>query len=247
MKILGVIPARYDSSRFPGKPLALIGGKPMIEHVYWGSRESTKISDLIVATDDFRIKDTVDTFGGRAMLTGTHHQTGTSRCIEVAQNFPDVDWVINIQGDEPMIHAGLVDQVVDMILQHPLASIVTMVRKINNLEDVNNPNMVKCVFDTKGKALYFSRSPIPYYRAEVTPIYYQHVGIYAFKSTVLNFIAGLKKPAPLESAESLEQLRWLEHGLEIYTGVTEYATHGVDTPSDIEVIEKMMRQYKASF
>ncbi len=243
MNILAVIPARYDSSRFPGKPLALIGGKPMIQHVYQGSRESTKISDLVVATDDQRIVEVVHRFGGKAILTGAHHQTGTSRCIEVAGHYPEAQWLINIQGDEPLIHGKLLDQMVEMIESRPQATIITMVRKITDPDAIDNANVVKCVFDEQGKALYFSRSPIPFDQTKQAPTYYQHLGIYAFKSSILSELIDLPR-SPLESAESLEQLRWLEHGLPIYVGITTYTAHGVDIPTDIQTIETLMKVLK---
>jgi 3-deoxy-manno-octulosonate cytidylyltransferase (CMP-KDO synthetase) len=240
MKVLGVIPARYESTRFPGKPLALIQGKPMIQHVYRGAGESTKLYDLVVATDDKRIVEAVKQFGGKAVMTSPHHVNGTGRCTEVAALWHEIDWVINIQGDEPMISGTLIDEIIHLIEHHPAASIITLVRRMDHSNEALNPNVVKCVFDQSGKALYFSRSPIPYYRTEQEKIYYQHLGIYAYKRDVLIHLNELA-PTPLESAESLEQLRWLEHGLIVQTGITEYIAYGVDVPEDLHKVENMMK------
>jgi len=242
MKVLGVIPARYGSSRFPGKPLATILGKPMIEHVYRGSHESTKLFDLVVATDDRSIYEVVHQFGGKAIMTSADHMTGTSRCAEIAGEFPEADWVINIQGDEPMIHGRLIDQMIDLISRSPEASIITLVRSMDRVEQVNNPNIVKCVFDKDFKTLYFSRSVIPYPRYQSAAVYYQHIGIYAYKKSILSELIALD-PQPLEAAESLEQLRWLACGYDIRIGLTDYIAHGVDVPEDIEYVERMMVPY----
>lgn len=241
MKVLGVIPARYESTRFPGKPLALLQGKPMIQHVYRGAGESTKLYDLVVATDDTRIFEAVKQFGGKPVMTSRDHINGTSRCIEVASLQEDIDWVINIQGDEPMIRGYLIDEIIRLIEYHPEASIITLVRRMEYSSEAMNPNIVKCVFDLTGKAMYFSRSPIPYYRTNQEKIYYQHLGIYAYKKNILVNLTSLP-PAPLETAESLEQLRWLERGLIIQTGITEYVAHGVDTPEDIIKVERLMKE-----
>lgn len=243
MKVLGVIPARYGSSRFPGKPLATILHKPMIEHVYRGSHESTKLFDLVVATDDQSIYEAVQAFGGKAMMTSSDHMTGTSRCAEIAEAFPEADWVINIQGDEPMIQGHLIDRLIDLITGSREASIYTLVRKLGTGEQVDNPNIVKCVFDKYFKALYFSRSLIPYPRYEAAAEYYQHIGIYAYKKGILPDLIALE-PQPLESAESLEQLRWLACGYDIRIGLTEYIAHGVDVPEDIQYIERLMKAHR---
>lgn len=239
MKILGIIPARYGSTRFPGKPLARIRDRSMIEHVYRGSLQSTKLSDLLVATDDARIYDHVLGFGGKAMMTRSDHLSGTHRCAEVSANTPAMDWYINIQGDEPLIHPGILDQLIGLIHQQPSGGIITLVRKLSDPDLIDNPNVVKCVFDRLGKALYFSRKGIPYARGEANPDYYQHLGIYAYSRSVLEAITVLE-PTPLETAESLEQLRWMEHGYPVYIGVSEYVSLAVDVPEDIRVIEELM-------
>ncbi|MEP7323282.1 MAG: 3-deoxy-manno-octulosonate cytidylyltransferase [Saprospiraceae bacterium] len=239
MKVLGVIPARYESTRFPGKPLALIKGRSMIEHVYRGVGESTKLFDLVVATDDRRIYEAVLSFGGQVVMTSDKHTSGTSRCIEVSQHYPDIDWIINIQGDEPLFNSKLLDEVIELIHRDHEAPIITMLRRMEDPNDAINPNIVKCVFDHSGRALYFSRSPIPHVRHDQEGKYYQHLGIYAFKKEILSKLASLE-PTPLEASESLEQLRWLEHGISIQTGITEYVAHGVDVPGDIAYIESIL-------
>jgi 3-deoxy-manno-octulosonate cytidylyltransferase (CMP-KDO synthetase) len=243
MKVLGVIPARYGSTRFPGKPLALIKGRSMIEYVYRGVGESTKLFDLVVATDDLRIYDAVLSFGGQVVMTSDKHTSGTSRCIEVAQHYPEMDWIINIQGDEPLFNGKLVDEVIEIIHRDTEAPIITMLSRMEQSKDVFNTNIVKCVFDLSGRALYFSRSPIPHIRSDREAVYYQHLGIYAYKKEILSKLDGLK-PTPLETKESLEQLRWLEHGIPIQTGLTEYVAHGVDVPEDIAYIEGILDKTK---
>ncbi|MEO5581077.1 MAG: 3-deoxy-manno-octulosonate cytidylyltransferase [Saprospiraceae bacterium] len=239
MKVLGVIPARYASARFPGKPLALIKGRSMIEHVYRGVGEHTELFDLVVATDDQRIYDAVLAFGGKVIMTSDKHTSGTSRCIEVSQHYTDIDWIINVQGDEPLFNSKLLDEVIGLMKRDHKAPIITMLRQIEHPEDAFNTNIVKCVFDRSGRALYFSRSPIPHVRQGHEGKYYQHLGIYAYKKEILSKLTELE-PTPLEALESLEQLRWLEHGLSIQTGITEYRAHGVDVPEDIGYIERIL-------
>lgn len=241
LKILGIIPARYSASRFPGKPLTLIGGKTMIERVWRGCSESTKLFDLVVATDDKRILEEVRKFGGKVLMTDPNHQNGTNRAIEVYEKYTDpVDWVINIQGDEPLINHKILDHVVDLIFHTKDADIITLVRKTDNTEDIHSSNVVKCVFDESHKALYFSRSAIPYNRSNQHKEYYQHIGLYAYRSDALQKIKNMS-PSTLELAESLEQLRWLEKGMKIYIGITDYISHGVDVPGDVEKIERILQ------
>lgn len=239
MKILGIIPARFGSTRFPGKPLAMIRDKSMIEHVYRGCLTCTQLSSLVVATDDQRIYDHVRSFGGEVILTNKEHPSGTHRCAEVSTHFPDMDWCINIQGDEPLIQTGILDQVVDLIHQHPVDSIVTLVRKLTDPDMIVSPHVVKCVFDQSGKAMYFSRSVIPFARGEASPDYYQHLGIYAYSRNVLQSLSQLQA-THLEWSESLEQLRWMEQGYPVYTAITEYVSLAVDVPEDIQVIEELL-------
>ncbi|MEP7269369.1 MAG: 3-deoxy-manno-octulosonate cytidylyltransferase [Saprospiraceae bacterium] len=245
MKIIGVIPARYSSSRFPGKPLTLIAGKTMIEWVYQACRESKKLNDLVVATDDRRILDAVLSFNGKAVMTDTHHLNGTSRCIEVFNTYYSqdnkADWIINIQGDEPLITGKYIDELIENIESKRNAGIITLVRKLEDHVAAQNPNIVKCVFDRNHRALYFSRSPIPFYRGPSRQEYFQHVGIYAYSSKILMSLSELTE-SPLESAEMLEQLRWLENSIDIHVGITQYESHAVDVPGDVMLVERVLKK-----
>jgi len=243
MKILGVIPARYASSRFPGKPLADIRGKTMIQRVYEQVKKSTKITDVVIATDDQRIVDNVLAFGGEVVLTSASHLNGTSRCKEAleiknSQKQDSYDAVINIQGDEPFIDPGQIDQVCD-ILTNSKASIATLAKKIESTEDLLDPNIVKVVFGNNKQALYFSRNPIPFVRSHPKAdwlqqaSFYKHIGIYGFSTKVLNRIVKME-PGKYELLESLEQLRWLENGIEITVDITEFESVGIDTPNDLK-------------
>lgn len=243
MNILGVIPARYESTRFPGKPLALINGKTMIQRVYEQVIKTSKITDVIIATDDIRIMENVSGFGGKAMLTSKSHLNGTSRCYEVfekanSQNPDFYDAVINIQGDEPFIEPEQINQVCDILIMKK-SGIATLAKKIDNVDDLFNPNIVKTVFGVSGSALYFSRSPIPFLRAYEKDVwlkhadYYKHIGIYGFIKSTLHEIIRMK-PGRLESMESLEQLRWLENGVKITIDITDFESIGIDTPEDLK-------------
>lgn len=241
MSVIGIIPARYGSTRFPGKPLALIGGKTMIRRTY----ERVALSSLdavVVATDDQRILDEVRGFGGRAMMTRSDHRSGTDRCREALDLLgEDYDAVVNIQGDEPFIDPRHIDSVVALIRQ-PEVRLATLARKIDDPVRVGDPNTVKVVMDHEGNALYFSRHPIPFVRG-VDPSqwlqktdYYQHIGIYAYRVDVLRVITSMPV-GRLEQAESLEQLRWLENGLPIKVAVTELQmSYSIDTPDDLRNI-----------
>jgi 3-deoxy-manno-octulosonate cytidylyltransferase (CMP-KDO synthetase) len=239
MSAIGIIPARYASTRFPGKPLALIQGKPMIQWVYEGASKAGLLSKVVVATDHASIFEAVKGFGGQAVMTREDHPSGTDRCYEalslMQQSF---DYVINIQGDEPMIDPGQINQLCEMLAQNN-ASVVTLAQKISDPAEIENPNVVKVVFDATGRAMYFSRSPIPYQRNIPrqewiqNQIYYKHLGIYGFRSDILKIIVALK-PARLEKAESLEQLRWMEHGIDVHVAYTDYESFSVDTPEDLQ-------------
>jgi 3-deoxy-manno-octulosonate cytidylyltransferase (CMP-KDO synthetase) len=242
MNILGIIPARYASSRFPGKPLALINGKSMIQRVYEQVSKSKSISKVIVATDDDGIVDTVTGFGGEVMRTNGEHTNGTSRCFEVYDKLNSgnpgfYDAVINIQGDEPFIDPLQVDMLCDLIANKN-AQIATLAKKINAADELFNPNIIKLVFGENKNVLYFSRSPIPFNRNidkdewVKNCDYYKHIGIYGFKSEVFHEINKLV-PSKLEEAESLEQLRWLENGYQIKADITEIETIGIDSPDDL--------------
>lgn len=245
-EFLGVIPARYASTRFPGKPLAMLGEKPMIQWVYEGV--STLFDHLLVATDDQRIYDAVKHFGGQAQMTSPEHKSGTERCAEAVELYEQhtglrFGYVVNIQGDEPLIQPEQVQTLIDCI-KAPGGGIATLIRPVEDMEELGNPNIVKVVVDRSFRALYFSRSPIPFVRdskAEETlekQQFYSHIGLYAFSREILEEVVKLPSTA-LEQAESLEQLRWMEHGIPIRTAVTQLRSIGVDTPEDLEHIRKL--------
>ena len=234
MRVVGIIPARYGSTRLTGKPLVDIDGKPMIQHVYENVRKSSILDDAIVATDDERIKKVVEGFGGKATLTSSHHTTGTDRVAEVAREL-DAEVVVNIQGDEPFINPGMIDEVAQPLLEDKSIPMGTLMHEIKNREDFTNPNVVKVVTDKYGFALYFSRSLIPYPRRTEGHRAFEHIGIYSYQKDFLLTFASLK-PTPLELSESLEQLRALENGYKIKVILTkhEYVALSVDTPEDLE-------------
>lgn len=241
-KTLGVIPARYASSRFPGKPLVDIRGKSMIRRVYEQVSKAGMIDAVIVATDDQRIFDHVREFGGNVQFTADTHRSGTDRCAEVAGRETEFDVIINIQGDEPFIDPRQIDQVVKPLRDQDHLEISTLAKKLHDEGTLFNPNVVKVVFDREQKALYFSRSAIPYLR-DVDPSlwmdkadFYKHIGIYGFRRSALLAVAD-ETPGRLEQCESLEQLRWLEAGYRIYVGITQWETFGVDHPEDLEKIK----------
>lgn len=246
MRFIGIIPARYASTRFPGKPLAKLGGRSVIEWVY--TRASEVLEHVVVATDDQRIIDEVERFGGKAVMTSASHRSGTDRCWEAYQKSGvEADVVINIQGDEPFIRAEQIRGLMECFDNEgtDIATLVKPFAKEAGYETIADPNCVKCVRALDGKALYFSRSVIPYMRGvekdEWTKknTYYKHIGIYAYKVPVLEMVTGMKQ-TPMELAESLEQLRWLENGLTIRTAITEIETVGIDTPADLEAASKMI-------
>jgi len=240
MRITGIIPARFSSTRFPGKPLALIHGKSMIRRGYERCSNATMLSEVVVATDDQRIFDHVKEFGGRVVMTTPEHPSGTDRCAEAAHLLevrPDV--VINIQGDEPYIHPLQID-LLAAAFHDKECSIATLVRTAERNEDLADPDLVKVARSSvTGKALYFSRSPIPHIQgdasAESLPIH-THIGIYGYRTDILEQLTKLPV-TPLEQCEKLEQLRWLEHGLMIHTLISEQENHSVDRPEDIPTIE----------
>jgi len=247
MKILGVIPARYESSRFPGKPLTDIKGKSMIQRVYEQCLKCQLLDKVIVATDDERILDDVKGFGGVAMMTQTSHQSGTERCGEVVdkleQQADEFDAIINIQGDEPFIDPQQINRVA-IQLQKQNVDIATLIKKISSSEELFNPNVVKVVADNNGFALYFSRSTIPFLRGHdqnewhKKHSFFKHIGIYGYKTGVLKKIISLPN-GKLELAESLEQLRWLENGFSISTEKTDLESIAIDSPEDLVKIFKM--------
>ena len=241
MKVVGIIPSRYASTRFPGKPLAVIKGKTMIRRVCEQAWKS-KLDAVVVATDDVRIADEVIGFGGRYVMTDPNHRSGTDRCCEALEILGNqYDAVVNIQGDEPFIDPKQINILVDLI-SHEDTQLASLAKRIEDEEDLFSPNAVKVVMDKEGKALYFSRNPIPFMRnMERTDwlkngVFYQHIGIYAYKAEALRQVAKLQ-PTALEVAESLEQLRWLENGLSIRMAVTESVNVSIDTPEDLAKAE----------
>jgi 3-deoxy-manno-octulosonate cytidylyltransferase (CMP-KDO synthetase) len=244
MKILGVIPARYASTRFPGKPLVMIDGMTMIERVYTQAVQATGLHDVWVATDDVRIFDHVIAFGGKAVMTSGLHPSGTDRILEVALQSPDFDAYINIQGDEPYIDPAQINQVCDILAQHEGAFVGTLVKRLKDLAELRNPNTIKAVFGNAGQAIYFSRSPIPFLRDPNFEAqwlqergYFKHIGIYGYSKAGLNAIREMKRGL-LEQAESLEQLRWMEHGMAIYVAETQLESQSVDVIEDLEKLPR---------
>lgn len=248
---LGIIPARFASSRFPGKPLANIAGKTMIMRVYEQVLKSVKLNFVLVATDDERIFEHVQNKGGNVLMTSTSHQTGTDRCIEVVrrEEYGSFDIVVNIQGDEPLIHPEQIDSCIEILENNETISISTLVKRIENQEDLFNPNIVKVVSDNCDRAMYFSRGVLPWRRNLLhddwmkSVEYYKHIGIYGFRKHTLLELANLK-PGKLESAELLEQLRWLENGYQIGVAVTNCPSHPVDIPGDVDKILKLLNDPK---
>jgi 3-deoxy-manno-octulosonate cytidylyltransferase (CMP-KDO synthetase) len=245
-EFLGIIPARYASTRFPGKPLAMLGEKPMIQWVYEGV--SSMFEHLLVATDDERIYKEVLRFGGKAQMTSTLHKTGTERCAEAAGLYEQesglcFEYVVNIQGDEPLIQLEQLQTLIDCV-KDPEAVIATLIRPLAAREELENPNVVKVVVDQSFRAMYFSRASIPYVRDSgneqnhMEHQFYTHIGLYVFRRKILEELVQFR-PSVLEQSESLEQLRWLEHGVPIRTAVTHLTSIGVDTPEDLEKIRKL--------
>ena len=240
MRTLCVIPARYASTRLPGKPLADICGKPMICRVWERARRAEKPERVIVATDDQRIYDAVRKDGGEAMLTRADHPTGTDRLAEVAQAHGAVDLIVNVQGDEPLIEPSVIDELIALFEADENLQMATVMTRMEDEEEQKNPNNVKVVVDKLGYALYFSRSLLPYPRAAAAPVY-KHIGIYAYRRDFLLHYARLA-PTPLEKAESLEQLRALENGYGIRVLETASRFIGVDTPEDLALVNRLYRE-----
>lgn len=248
MKILAIIPARYASTRFPAKPLALLGGKPIIERVY--KRVQQTIPHLCVATDDERIRAAVENFGGKAVMTSTSHRSGTDRCFEAFMKMGgDADVVVNVQGDEPFIAGSQLQEIIDCF-KDQRTEIATLVKPFpadTPLSVLENPNSPKVVVDSDGYALYFSRSVIPYLRGvprEEWPArhtYLKHIGLYAYRAEALRRITAMPQ-GDLEQCESLEQLRWLQAGLRIKVGWTDVETIGIDTPEDLKRAEAFLKE-----
>lgn len=243
MRFLALIPARYGSTRFPGKPLAYIHGKPMIQHV-WERCRQVFGEHCYVATDDERIEEAVRSFGGKVVMTSTTHKSGTDRCAEALGQIEKraglkFDVVVNIQGDEPFIAADQLRQI-QTCFEDEQTQIATLIKPFGTNEETTDPNTPKVVISKQGYALYFSRSVIPYQRGEEKPQYYKHIGMYAYRTAVLREITLLAQ-SPLEIAESLEQLRWLENGYRIKTAVTHVESHSIDTPEDLAKALRLFR------
>ena len=238
MNILGIIPARYASSRFPGKPLVDIAGKSMIQRVYEQAKKCNHLTEVIVATDDVRIYDHVLNFGGVAIMTSSEHQSGTDRCAEVALLHPQYNVVINIQGDEPYIDPEQITKLA-VCFNNEDTQLATLIKKITTAHELFNVNSPKVVINKLSEAVYFSRSPLPHIRGQEQAdwlnyyTYFKHIGIYGYRADVLRQITKLPVSS-LEKAESLEQLRWIENGYRIKVAQTELETHAIDTPADLE-------------
>ena len=244
---IGVIPARYASSRFPGKPLIDLIGKSMIERVSERASQARSLSRVLVATDDVRIRDAVLAFGGEAVMTPSDLRSGTDRMAFVAQTL-DADLFVNIQGDEPLIEPDEIDSVVGLLQKDEAADVGTLVKKIDRVDELESPNTAKVVLDASGFALYFSRSPIPFFRDETDPAekvrkhaYWKHIGIYSYRRDFLLQVARWG-PTPLEAVERLEQLRVLEKGRRIKTAETPFEPVCVDTPEDAERVRELLRR-----
>jgi 3-deoxy-manno-octulosonate cytidylyltransferase (CMP-KDO synthetase) len=251
MKITAIIPARYASTRFPGKALADIGGRPMIQHVYERACKASLVSRVIVATDDTRIADAIRLIGGEAVMTSTSHETGTDRLAEVAGGL-DTDIIVNVQGDEPLISPEMIDQAIEPFLSDPALKMGTLKTRIKSLHDFLSPNVVKVVTGADGCALYFSRSPLPFFRDKWLDLKdesfisgkllcYKHVGLYVYRRDFLLQYAAMPQSF-LELSEKLEQLRAIENGTRIRVVETEFESIGVDTPDDLAKAQERYRR-----
>jgi 3-deoxy-manno-octulosonate cytidylyltransferase (CMP-KDO synthetase) len=241
MQVLAVIPARYESTRYPGKPLIDLAGKTMIRRVYEGVEKSNLISKVIVATDDQRIVDEVKSFGGDAAMTGKHHVNGTGRCVELASALDSFDIVINVQGDEPLIRSEQLDALIHSF-QDNSVEISTLAIASSSESDFVNENRIKVAMDAKSNALYFSRSPIPNQSKTKNSVeFYKHIGIYAFRREILLETQNME-PCTIERSESLEQLRWMHYGKRIRVVETNIETPNIDSPEDVEKVLRLLRR-----
>lgn len=240
MSVIGVIPARYASVRFPGKALAEIDGRPMIQHVYERARQCQRLTRVIVACDDERIKVAAQAAGAEVIMTRPEHSCGTDRIVEAVQGL-EADIIVNIQGDEPLIEPQIIDQLVDGLQEDPQQVMATVIKEMDDPAQISDPNVVKVVVDKQQFAIYFSRAAIPYNRTQEPQTCYKHLGIYAYTKAFLLIYAALPKTV-LEEAECLEQLRAIEHGYKIKTVITEHESVGVDTPEDLEQVVAIMKE-----
>jgi 3-deoxy-manno-octulosonate cytidylyltransferase (CMP-KDO synthetase) len=246
MKKIAIIPARYASSRFPGKPLIDLMGKTMIQHVYDRVNQSGLFNKVVVATDDKRIEQEVMSFGGEVVLTRSDHRSGTDRCGEVIDVFPDFDVVVNVQGDEPLVDPNQLDELLNAF-QDEQVEIATLGTPRISAEEIANANRIKVVLDAANNALYFSRSPIPFERNETTYPFLKHIGLYGFRTKTLRQLIAYK-PTKLEETESLEQLRWLYYGHQIRVVETVIETPNIDVPADVDrVLQILTRITHQSF
>lgn len=244
MSILAVIPARYASTRLPGKPLVPLAGKPMIERVWERVRQAASLSGVVIATDDERIRSAVQGFGGEVVMTRSDHRSGTERVAEVAAARKDAEIIVNVQGDEPLIDPAAIDAVVEAVRADAEVNVATLAVPIVNPSDIMDPNVVKAVLDFDGNALYFSRAPIPWVRdrgGSVHARHLKHLGIYAFRREALLEFPTFPQ-GDLERIEQLEQLRWLENGYRIRVAETEHDSIGVDAPEDVARVEQLLTQ-----
>ena len=238
-KVAVIIPARFGSTRFPGKPLHPIAGKPLLQHVWERCQRAKGIEEIVVATDDMRIAEAAFGFGAEVALTSAKHRSGTDRCAEVAKRMRGIAHVINVQGDEPLIDPTLVSKLAKTLTGDKSVQMITAANVFAEGDDVTNPNAVKVVLDRAGDALYFSRSPIPFVRDAQVTAYYRHQGIYGYSTNfLLQFVKW--RPGLLERSEQLEQLRALENGAKIRVVITKYASIGVDTPADVAAVEPLL-------
>lgn len=234
-----IIPARYGSSRLEGKPLLEVLGKPIIQWVYEKAQASKLADMIIVATDDKRIYDCVKSFGGEVEMTSAEHKCGSDRIMEVVSRHPEISYICNLQGDEPLIKPESIDDVIRNVKDDESADISTLIRVLKDEVEINNPNLVKCVVDNNGFALYFSRSKIPFERNSNVATFYGHLGIYGYKRKALESMTTLPQ-TPLEKTESLEQLRALENGMKIKTSVVDFVPVGIDTKEDLEKFKQIV-------
>ncbi len=243
MNITAIIPARYASTRLPGKPLLDIAGKPMIQHVYERARDAELVNRVIVATDDMRIFDAVKGFGGEVVMTSDTHNSGTDRLAEVATSL-ESDIIVNVQGDEPLIDSAMIDEAIRPLMENSTIVMGSLKAEIRDEAELNNPNLVKVVVDRNDFALYFSRYPIPYFR-DASPLslltgHFKHIGLYVYRRDFLLEYAGMPQ-TPLEEAEKLEQLRALENGYRIKVPTTRLQSIGVDTEDELERVRRLLK------
>lgn len=243
MRVVGVIPARFHSTRFEGKVIAEIAGKPMIQHVYEKANQSQRLDEIIIACDDSRVQMIAEDFGARAVLTDPDHPSGSDRMVEVIKDI-DCDIVINVQGDEPLIQPNVIDQLVEAMIDGKDTVMATVIKATTDKKELDDPNVVKVVVDQNGFALYFSRSRIPFERNSGECAYFKHLGIYAYTKDFLLKYTSMSK-SKLELTESLEQLRVLEAGYKIKTITTDIETIGVDTKEDLLKVEKYLKEHQS--